>query len=92
VRDLDLFLGAVLVGDLDVEVLGGGELVKTEDGNLVGTGDLVVVSRVLEPEGKETLLLAVTVRDKRVQGSAPTAIVTPIQYPLAHSRLVDTGE
>lgn len=57
--DLDGLLRSVLVSDLDVEVLARGELVKTQDGDLVLTRDLVVVGSVLEPKREKTLLLAV---------------------------------
>lgn len=53
VVDLDLFLGAVLVGDLDIERLSRSELVKTEDGDLVSARNLVVVGGVLEPESQD---------------------------------------
>lgn len=63
VGNLDLLLGAVLVGDFDIEGLAGGELVQTEDGDLVSAGDLFVVGGVLEPQGQDSLLLQVCLVD-----------------------------
>jgi hypothetical protein len=59
----ELLLGSILVGDLNLNVLSGLELVQAEDGDLVGTRDLVVVGGVLEPEGEHTLLLQVGLVD-----------------------------
>lgn len=44
---------------LNGDLLSGLEVVKTNNGELVGTLDEVVVGLVLEPEGEETLLLQV---------------------------------
>ncbi len=89
VRDLDLFLGTVLVGDLDVKVLARGELVQAKDGDLVSTGNLVVVGWVFEPKRKETLLLAVTVV---IGAKASISELTWDIHIQSCSRLVDTGE
>lgn len=59
----ELLLGAVLVGKFDLDVLTGLKVLEVKDGNLVGTGNLVIVGRVLEPERKHTLLLQVGLVD-----------------------------
>ena len=63
VGDGDSVLGTVLVGDLEGQVLAGGELLQSENRDLVGSLDLVVVGLVLEPQGKHTLLLQVGLVD-----------------------------
>lgn len=50
----ELLLRAVLVGDLDGDVLSWLEVLQVEDRDLVSSGDLVVVCAVLEPEGEHT--------------------------------------
>jgi hypothetical protein len=54
VVDLDVVLGSILVGDLNVQRLARGEVLQAEDGDLVGSGNLVVVGRVLESECEHT--------------------------------------
>ena len=51
------------MGNLNLDVLTGLKVLEIKDGNLVGTGNLVIVGRVLEPERKHTLLLQVGLVD-----------------------------
>lgn len=57
------------MGNLNLDVLTGLKVLEIKDGNLVGTGNLVIVGRVLEPQRKHTLLLQVGLVDTR-KGSA----------------------
>lgn len=57
------------MGNLNLDVLTGLKVLEVKDGNLVGTGNLVIVGRVLEPQRKHTLLLQVGLVDTR-KGSA----------------------
>lgn len=57
------------MGNLNLDVLTGLKVLEIEDGNLVGTGNLVIVGRVLEPQRKHTLLLQVGLVNTR-KGSA----------------------
>jgi hypothetical protein len=49
VGDGDVLLGAVLVENLELEILSGSKLVQSEDGDLVSSLDLVVIGLVFEP-------------------------------------------
>jgi hypothetical protein len=71
VGDGDGVLGSVLVGDLEAQVLAGSKLLQSEDRDLVGTLDLVVVGLVLEPQGKHTLLLPEKGAKSRTSASNP---------------------
>lgn len=57
------------MGNLNLDVLTGLKVLEVKDGNLVGTGNLVIVGRVLEPQRKHTLLLQVGLVNTR-KGSA----------------------
>lgn len=57
------------MGNLNLDVLTGLKVLEIKDGNLVGTGNLVIVGRVLEPQRKHTLLLQVGLVNTR-KGSA----------------------
>lgn len=59
-RNLGGPLGTVLGGNLNGDVLAGGKVLKTKNGDLIGGLDLVVVSTVDEVKGQETLLLQVS--------------------------------
>ena len=62
------------MGNLKGQVLAGGELLQTENRELVGSLDLVVVGLVLEPQRKHTLLLQVGLVDsgKRLDDNGGT--------------------
>ncbi len=63
VVDLEGEALTVSLGNLDVELGAGSELVEAKNGDLVGAGDTVVICRVREGEGEETLLLEVGLVD-----------------------------
>lgn len=71
----ELLLGTVLVGNFNLDVLTGLKVLEAKDGNLVGTGNLVIVGRVLEPKRKHTLLLQVGLVDTG-KGSANDSSAT----------------
>lgn len=51
------------MGNFNLDILTGLKVLEVKDGNLVGTGNFVIVGRVLEPKRKHTLLLQVGLVD-----------------------------